>query len=82
MEELILWQAFSDKALGGLMLAVALIVFTYYTAWALLLVRHYFVRIRALILNMNHFSLFFLSHIPFMNYFLIANGLFEYLLSF
>lgn len=36
-------QALSDKALGGLMLAVAAIVFTYYTAWALLLVRYHLV---------------------------------------
>jgi len=31
-------QAFSDKALGGLMLLVASGVFTYYTTWAMLLV--------------------------------------------
>jgi dolichyl-phosphate mannosyltransferase polypeptide 2 regulatory subunit len=33
-------QAVSDKALGGLMLLVASSVFTYYTTWAMLLVRH------------------------------------------
>lgn len=32
-------QAVSDKALGGLMLLVASTVFTYYTTWAMLLVR-------------------------------------------
>lgn len=32
-------QGTSDKALGGLMLLAASTVFTYYTIWALLLVR-------------------------------------------
>lgn len=31
-------QAFSDKALGGLMLLAAALVFVYYTVWALFLV--------------------------------------------
>ena len=33
-----LLQAISDKALGGLMIFVAIFVFVYYTVWALLLV--------------------------------------------
>jgi hypothetical protein len=39
--DIIPWQqqAASDKALGGAMLLTALIVFVYYTVWAILLVR-------------------------------------------
>jgi hypothetical protein len=31
-------QAITDKLLGGTMMLTALVVFTYYTAWAILLV--------------------------------------------